>query len=443
MNIQLSEHFNYTKLMRFTLPTITMMIVTSLYSVVDGIFVSNVLGSEAFAAVNLIFPFPMMLSAVGFMIGTGGSALVSMTLGEGRKQKANEYFSMLVAFVSAAGVLLTIFGIAFIRPISMLLGAEGELLDGCIIYGSSLMLGLAPFMLQNCFQSFLVTAERPKLGLGISIAAGLTNMALDFLFIYVFPWGLVGAAAATVLSQVVGGVIPLIYFWRKNTSLLQLVCFHFEWKPIIKSCVNGSSEMLTNLSTSLLNMLYNLQLMRLVGENGISAYGVIMYVSFIFTGTYLGYAIGAAPIVGYHYGAGNKKELKSLLRKSLLLITAVAVGLTALSEILSGGLAGIFVSYDRELMEMTKIAIQIYSLSYLISGFNIFGSAFFTALNDGPVSALISFVRTLLFQIIMILVLPALFGLNGVWFAVVAAEALALLVTIICFLAKRKKYQYF
>lgn len=443
MNIQLSEHFNYTKLMRFTLPTITMMIVTSLYSVVDGIFVSNVLGSEAFAAVNLIFPFPMMLSAVGFMIGTGGSALVSMTLGEGRKQKANEYFSMLVAFVSAAGVLLTIFGIAFIRPISMLLGAEGELLDGCMIYGSSLMLGLAPFMLQNCFQSFLVTAERPKLGLGISIAAGLTNMALDFLFIYVFPWGLVGAAAATVLSQVVGGVIPLIYFWRKNTSLLQLVCFHFEWKPIIKSCVNGSSEMLTNLSTSLLNMLYNLQLMRLVGENGVSAYGVIMYVSFIFTGTYLGYAIGAAPIVGYHYGAGNKKELKSLLRKSLLLITAVAVGLTALSEILSGGLAGIFVSYDRELMEMTKIAIQIYSLSYLISGFNIFGSAFFTALNDGPVSALISFVRTLLFQIIMILVLPALFGENGVWFAVVAAEALALLVTIICFLAKRKKYQYF
>ena len=443
MNIQLSEHFNYTKLMRFTLPTITMMIVTSLYSVVDGIFVSNVLGSEAFAAVNLIFPFPMMLSAVGFMIGTGGSALVSMTLGEGKKQKANEYFSMLVAFVSVTGVLLTIFGIAFIRPISMLLGAEGELLDGCVIYGSSLMLGLAPFMLQNCFQSFLVTAERPKLGLGISIAAGLTNMALDFLFIYVFPWGLVGAAAATVLSQVVGGVIPLIYFWRKNTSLLQLVCFHFEWKPILKSCANGSSEMLTNLSTSLLNMLYNLQLMRLVGENGVSAYGVIMYVSFIFTGTYLGYAIGAAPIVGYHYGAGNKKELKSLLRKSLLLITAVSVGLTALSEILSGGLSGIFVSYDRELMEITKIAIQIYSLSYLISGFNIFGSAFFTALNDGPVSALISFVRTLLFQIIMILVLPAFFGLNGVWFAVVAAEALALLVTIICFLAKRKKYQYF
>lgn len=443
MNIQLSEHFNYTKLMRFTLPTITMMIVTSLYSVVDGIFVSNVLGSEAFAAVNLIFPFPMMLSAVGFMIGTGGSALVSMTLGEGKKQKANEYFSMLVAFVSVTGVLLTIFGIAFIRPISMMLGAEGELLDGCVIYGSSLMLGLAPFMLQNCFQSFLVTAERPKLGLGISIAAGLTNMALDFLFIYVFPWGLVGAAAATVLSQVVGGVIPLIYFWRKNTSLLQLVCFHFEWKSILKSCANGSSEMLTNLSTSLLNMLYNLQLMRLVGENGVSAYGVIMYVSFIFTGTYLGYAIGAAPIVGYHYGAGNKKELKSLLRKSLLLITAVAVGLTALSEILSEGLAGIFVSYDRELMEITKIAIQIYSLSYLISGFNIFGSAFFTALNDGPVSALISFVRTLLFQIIMILVLPALFGLNGVWFAVVAAEALALLVTIICFFAKRKKYQYF
>ena len=443
MNIQLSEHFNYRKLGQFTLPTITMMIVTSLYSVIDGIFVSNVLGSEAFASVNLIFPFPMMLGAVGFMIGTGGSALVSMTLGEGKERKANEYFSMLIAFVSTVGVILTVGGIAVIRPVSVLLGAEGELLEGCVVYGTVLMLGLVPFILQGAFASFLVTAERPKLGLKISIAAGITNMVLDYLFIYVFRWVLPGAAAATVIGQMVGGVIPLVFFFCKNGSPLRLVRFRFEWTPIVKSCVNGSSEMLTNLSMSLLNMLYNLQLMKLVGENGVSAYGIIMYVSFIFTGTYLGYSLGIAPVIGYHYGAANKKELQSLLRKSLFLIAVVAIGLTALSEVLAGGLAGIFVSYDAELMEMTTVAIQIYSLSYLISGFNIFGSAFFTALNNGPVSALISFVRTLFFQIVMILVLPVLFGLNGVWFAVVAAEALTLVVTVVCFLVNRKKYQYF
>lgn len=442
MNIQISEHFNYKKLIRFTLPTIAMMIFTSLYGVVDGIFVSNCVGSDSFAAVNLIMPVVMMLGSVGFMIGTGGSALVSMTLGEGKSKKANEYFSMLVVFVILAGLVLALLGIATLGPVAAALGAEGTILEDCVLYGTVLLVALVPFMLQNCFQSFLVVAERPQLGLKISIAAGVTNMILDFVFIYLFRWGVFGAAAATGISQVVGGVIPLCYFLRPNGSPLQLVRFRFAWSPIAKSCMNGSSEMLTNLSMSLVNMLYNLQLMKLAGADGVAAYGIIMYVSFIFTGTYLGYSIGVAPIVGYHYGAGNQDELKSLLKKSLILVGSVAVVLTGAAELLAGGLAGIFVSYDDGLMEMTTLAIQIYSISYLISGFNIFGSAFFTALNNGLVSALISFMRTLLFQIIMILVLPVILGLNGIWLAIVAAEALALVVTLICFAANAKRYHY-
>lgn len=442
MNIQISEHFNYRKLIKFTIPTITMMIFTSLYGVVDGIFVSNCVGSDSFAAVNLIMPVLMMLGSVGFMIGTGGSALVSMTLGQGKKERANEYFSMLIAFVIVAGLVLMGIGLIFMRKIAMLLGAEGAILEDCVVYGNVLLLANVAFMLQNCFQSFLVVAERPQMGLKISVAAGVTNMVLDFLFIYVFRWGVAGAAAATGISQVVGGGIPLFYFAGKNKSPLHLVRFRFDGRALLKSCANGSSEMLTNLSMSLVNMLYNIQLMKFAGADGVAAYGIIMYVSFIFSGTYLGYSIGIAPIVGYHYGADNREELRSLLKKSLILIGTVAVVLTIAAEFLSGVLAGIFVSYDKELLAMTVTAIQIYSLSYFVSGFNVFGSAFFTALNNGAVSALISFLRTLVFQVMMILLLPALWGLNGIWFAVVAAELLALIVTVICFAANQKKYHY-
>lgn len=442
MKIQLSEHFTYGKLIRFTTPTIIMMIFTSIYGVVDGLFVSNCVGSDAFAAVNLIMPAIMMLGAIGFMIGTGGAAIVSKTLGEGKREKANEYFSMLIYFVIIAGVILTVVGIIFIEPVSVLLGAEGSMVQDCVTYGKVLLLGLTAFLLQNSFQSFLVVAEKPQLGLKISICAGLTNMVLDFLFIYVWGWGVAGAAAATAISQVVGGVIPLIYFIRKNNSLLQLVKARFEARPILLSCANGSSEMVTNLSMSLVNMLYNVQLMKYAGAGGVVAYGIIMYIGFIFNGTYLGYSIGSAPIIGYHYGAGNKGELKNLLKKSLKLIGITSVIMTVAAEMLSGLLAGIFVGYDARLLEMTVVAIRLFALSYFVSGFNIFASAFFTALNNGVVSAAISFLRTLLFQIVMIFVLPLLLGLNGIWLAVVAAEAMALAVSIAFLVGKRKKYQY-
>lgn len=440
--IQLSEHFSDKKLIKFTLPTIIMMIFTSIYGVVDGIFISNIVGSVAFAGVNLIMPAIMVLGSVGFMVGTGGSALISKTIGEGDTKKAQQYFSMLTYLVIIVGIILAIIGFIIIKPVAILLGAKGELINICTTYGRCLLVALPFFLLQNCFQSFLVVAEKPKMGLIISIIAGVINMVLDFLFIYVFKMGVFGAALATGLSQVFGGMVPLVYFLRKNHTTLKLIKTKFEFKPILNTCTNGSSEMVTNISMSLVNMLYNLQLMKYAGDSGVVAYGIIMYVGFIFSGTYLGYSVGSAPIIGYHYGAENNEELKSLFKKSLKLLIVTSLVMTAAAELLSGLLAKIFVSYDKGLLEMTTTAIRLFSLSYIISGINIFASSFFTALNNGLVSAIISFLRTLLFQIAMIFILPAIFGLNGIWLSVVVAEILSLIVSIIFFILNKEKYHY-
>jgi len=442
MQINLSEHFTYKKLIKFTLPTIVMMIFTSIYGVVDGLFVSNVVGSNAFASINLIMPVAMIVGTIGFMIGTGGSAIISKTLGEGKKEKANQYFSMLVYLEIILGVILTIIALLVIEPVARWLGATEEMMSDCLTYGRILLIGMVTFILQNSFQSFMVVAEKPKFGLVISILAGITNMVLDFVFIYLFKWGVAGAALATTASQFVGAIIPMVYFIRKNDTMLRLGKPKFELYPIIKTCTNGSSEMVTNLSLSLVSILFNMQLMKFAGANGVSAYGIIMYVGFIFSGTYLGYSLGNAPIISYHYGANNTEELKSLLNKSVKLLGIVAIVMTFLSEILAKPLASIFVSYDKELLELTINAIRLYSLSYIISWFNIYASSFFTALNNGFISAFISFLRTLLFQVITILVLPAIWGINGIWISVLVAEFLAMIVSTICFIKNRKKYQY-
>ncbi len=440
--MELSEHFTYRKLIKFTIPTIIMMIFTSIYGVVDGIFVSNCVGADAFASVNLIMPALMILGSIGFMIGTGGSALVSKTIGEGDKKKANEYFSMLVYLLIIIGIILTLIGVFVIKPASRLLGADDNMIPDCVTYGTTIILFLVAFVLQNCFQSFIIVAGKPTFGLIVSIIMGLTNMFLDFLFMYVFKMGVFGAALATGISQLIGCIIPLVYFIHNNDGTLRLVKAKFDGKVIIKSCINGSSEMLTNLSMSLVNMLYNIQLMKYIGSNGVVAYGIIMYVGFIFVGTYLGYSVGTAPIIGYHYGAENTDELKSLLNKSLKLILVTSFIMTGLAEILSKLLASIFVSYDVELLEMTTRAIRLFSLSYIISGFNIFASSFFTALNNGVVSGVISFLRTLLFQVAMILILPLILGLDGIWLAVVFAEILALIVSFVFLKLNKKKYHY-
>ena len=440
--MELSDHFTYRKLIRFTIPTIVMMIFTSIYGIVDGIFVSNCVGADAFASVNLIMPALMILGTIGFMIGTGGSALVSKTIGEGDKKKANEYFSMLVYLLVIIGSVLTIIGIFLIKPASCLLGADDNMIKDCVTYGTTIILFLVPFVLQNCFQSFIIVAGKPTFGLVVSIIMGLTNMFLDFLFMYVFKMGVFGAALATGISQSIGCIVPLAYFINKNNTSIRLVKAKFDGKAILQSCINGSSEMLTNLSMSLVNMLYNIQLMKYIGSNGVVAYGIIMYVGFIFVGTYLGYSIGTAPIIGYHYGAKNTDELKSLLKKSLRLILVTSVVMTGLAEISSKLLASIFVSYDVELLEMTTRAIRLFSLAYIISGFNIFASSFFTALNNGVVSGVISFLRTLVFGIAMILLLPLIIGIDGLWLAVVFAEILALIVSFIFLKVNKKKYHY-
>ncbi len=395
MKIQLSDHFNYRRLFRFVLPSIVMMIFTSIYGVVDGLFVSNYVGKTEFAAVNFIMPLLMLFSSIGFMFGTGGSAVVSKTVGEVDIERANRYFSMFVKVCIIVGIIITVLGQIFLRPAAILMGADEEMVEHCVVYGRIILASLVPFMLQNLFQSFLVAAEKPQIGLAVTIGAGVTNMFLDFLFIAVFKWGVAGAAIATALSQCVGGLVPFVYFIRKNSSLFRLKMTKIEPKIILSGSFNGASELMTQVSLSIVNMLYNYQLMNIAGQDGVAAYGVIMYVNFIFTSIFIGYSIGSAPIVGYNYGAQNHKELNNMLRKSLIIIGLSGVLLTLAAFFSAPILSAIFVSYDKELFDMTVSGFKLFSLSFMICGFNIYGSAFFTALGNGLISALISFIRTL------------------------------------------------
>lgn len=442
MNIQLSDHFTYGRLLRFTFPSIIMMIFTSIYSMVDGLFISNFVGITPFAAINLIFPFIMILGAFGFMFGTGGSALVSATLGAKDPQRANRIFSLLTYISMITGVVIAALGIAFIRPIAIWMGADRAMLPYCVTYGRILLLALPFFMLQNLFQSFLVTAEKPTLGLTVTVIAGITNMGLDALFIIVLDWGVVGAAAATALSQFVGGVIPLVFFSRKNNSLLRLGNAQFDGRALLSTCANGLSELVTNISMSVVSILYNFQLMHFAGEQGVAAYGAVMYVSFIFVSVFLGYSIGSAPVVGFHYGAQNHPELKGLFRKSIVIIMTASLLLACTAFLLSSPLARLFVGGEQTLLDMTVTAFRFYALSVLFSGFSIFGSAFFTALGNGIVSASISFLRTLVFQVTAVLILPIFFELAGVWYSLFTAEILAMLVTALFYRTKRSIYHY-
>lgn len=443
--IQLSDHFTYGRLIRFTIPSIGMMVFASIYSVVDGFFVSNFAGKTPFAAINLIYPFLMILSTVGLMFGTGGSAIVAKTFGEGDQEKANKYFSLFVYLVFVLGVVFAVLGIVFIRPIAQLLGADGEMLENAVLYARIILCALPFNVLQLLFQSFFVTAEKPQLGLAVTVSSGVTNMVLDAVLVILLPqeYKLAGAAIATAMSQVVGGVVPLFYFGRKNSSILRLGKTALDGAAIVKAAVNGSSEFMSNISMSLVGMLYNLQLLAYAGENGVAAYGVMMYVSMIFAAAFMGYTIGTAPITGYHYGAGNHKELKSLLRKSLCMIGIFAIVMVVCAEILADPLARIFVGYDAELMELTVWGFRIFSLSFCFMGYAIFASGFFTALSDGVTSAVISFLRTLLFQVAAVLILPAVFGIDGIWFSIVVAEFMAVVLGGIFLILKRNRYHYF
>lgn len=440
--IQLSDHFTRKRLLRFSLPSIVMMVFTSIYSVVDGYFVSNYTGKTPFAAVNLIMPFLMILGGVGFMFGTGGGALIAKTMGEGKAEKADKLFSMTVFASILCGLVLTAVGLLFLRPFARLMGAEGELLENSLLYGTINLIALPFYILQYEFQCLFATAEKPKLGLYVTVASGVANMVLDWLLVAVLPFGLAGAAAATAASQFIGGVFPLIYFARKNSSRLHLTRCRLELRPLGRICANGSSELMGNISMSLVNMLYNVQLMQYVGEDGIAAYGVLMYVSMIFQAIFIGYSVGTAPIVSYHYGAQNREELKSLLRKAIFIVAIAALCMFAAGELLAAPLSRLFVAYDEELLQMTTHAFSIFSFSFLFSGFAINGSSFFTALNDGLTSALISFLRTLVFQVAAVLLFPLLWGLDGIWFSIVAAEIMAVLATIFFLLKKQKKYGY-
>lgn len=444
MKIRLSDSFSYARLIRFTLPSIAMMIFTSIYSVVDGFFVSNFAGKTPFAAVNLIMPVLQILGTVGFMFGTGGTALISNTFGAGDKERANRYFSLIVYVAFGLGLVLAILGFVFIRPIAALFGAEGELLDNCVLYARIIICALPFYVLQMMFQSFSVAAEKPQLGLLVTVSAGLTNIILDAVLVVLLSgeYKLAGAAIATALAQMVGGIIPLFYFFRENNSILRLGKTRFESKPIYKACTNGSSEFMSNVSMNLVGILYNLQLMKYAGEDGVAAYGVMMYVSMIFSAAFLGYTIGVAPVIGFHYGAQNYVELKGLLRKSLVMISVFGVAMVGTAELLAAPISKAFVGYDVGLLKLTISGFRIFALCFAFLGFGIFVSGFFTALNDGLTSALIAFLRTLVFQSAAILILPMIWGFNGVWVSVAVAEFMSLVLGSVFLLLKKNKYRY-
>ena len=440
--IRLSDSFNYKKLLRYTFPAVIMLVFTSIYGVVDGLFVSNFVGKTAFAAVNFIMPLMMVLGSVGFMFGTGGSALIGKTLGEGEKKKANLIFSLLVYISIAISVVFAVLAVVFMRPIAAALGADGQLLEDSIVYGQLIAIAIPALVLQTVFQILFATAEKPKIGLYITIAAGVTNILLDALFIVVFSWGLVGAALATTISLCVGGIVPLFFFGRKNSSLLQLIKTKYDGQALLKTITNGSSEFVNHISMSIVGVLFNMQLLKYAGVNGVAAYGVIMYVNMIFLSVYLGYAVGAAPIISYHFGAQNYDELKSLLKKSVVIMAGFSFIMIASAQLLAKPMSIVFVGYDQGLMDMTQRALFLYSFTFLFSGVGIFGSSFFTAMNDGLISALIAFMRTLIFQTGAVFLFPLLWGVDGIWLSVVLAEAMALLVTVIFFIGNRRKYHY-
>ncbi|MDO4285497.1 MAG: MATE family efflux transporter [Eubacteriales bacterium] len=442
MHIRLSDHFTYGRLLRFTFPTVIMMLFTSVYSIVDGLFVANFVSTNALASINIIYPLIMMVGAFGFMLGSGGSAEISRTLGEGNRKRAQEIFSLLIVVILVLGIVLSAFCLYYIRPLCRLFGSSDLLMEDCVAYGAILLIGTPAFMLQSAFQTFFVTAEKPHTGLALTVAAGMTNIVFDYVFICVIPLGIAGAAIATVLGYLVGGVIPVFYFLLPNTSRLRLVRPGWYWRTLLHSCANGSSEMFSNISMSIVTLLYNLRLMEMIGEDGVAAISVIMYVSFIFIAVLLGFSIGCAPIIGYHFGADNRAELQNMFRKSYAIILVASVGMTVLAEVFARPLVAVFISDKPELITLTTHAFRLYSISYLLSGINIFASAFFTALCNGAISAIISTLRTLILQAAMIFILPVFLGLNGIWLAVVAGEILTLAVSLYFLIRNRERYHY-
>lgn len=441
--IQLSDHFTYSRLIRFTLPSICMMIFTSVYGMVDGFFVSNIAGKTAFASLNLIVPFLQILGGVGAMLGVGGGALVAKSLGEGAVLKARQYFTMMMYLMLGTSIFFTVAGIAVLRPVAYLFGATDAMIGDVMTYGTICLLFNTAMQAQYTFQNYLIVAEKPKLALGVVIAAGVTNMVLDYVLMAVIPMGIAGAALATGLSQCIAGIIPFIWFLsKKNRSALRFTKTKLEIRPMLLACGNGASEMLSSVSGSITGVLYNFQLMKYAGENGVAAYGVVMYAAFIFLGIFNGYSQGSTPIVGYHYGAQNYKEIKSILKRSLIMLGSAAVLLTMSAVLLARSIASVFVGYDVELLNMTAHAFVICAIPFLVMWFNMYTSSFFTALNNGAVSAAISFVRALVFPVICIMVMPMIWKIDGVWYSLVSSEILSVFVSLSFLLGKRKLYKY-
>lgn len=442
--IKLSDHFTYIRLLRFTMPTILMLLSASLYGVVDGLFIANCAGKTAFAAVNLIWPFPMLLGAIGYMFGAGGCALVSKTMGEGYYERARSYFTMLTITAVACGFLFASIGIFFIDDIANMLGAKSGMIHvNCVVYGRYIMAAMPLFILQCMFQPYMIAAEKPKWGLAIIFVAGCVNVLLDYYFLYNKNMGVAGAGLATMISQAVGAVLPMFLFVGKKHSKLYFVS-KIKIEPLVlaKTCANGASEFIVNASMPFVNLLYVYALWKVAGEDGVGAYGVIMYVNIVFFSFYNGLAMGSSPIISFHYGAHQMYEVRNVKRIVFCLLSISGLLLFVVAELTSPMIAGLFSKGDEVFGDIIERSFSLYALSFLFAPYNIYASAFFTALNNGKVSAAISFSRILFFQVGALLTLPIWFGIDGFWMALPIAEVLCLGLSIFLYLKFKPLYNY-
>ena len=419
-----------------------MMLFTSMYGVVDGLYLSHFSGKEAFAAITLIIPLPLLIGAWAYMIGAGGSAVIAKAIASDRQKDANEYFSFLVLISVLGSILLAGIGEIFLEPCAKLLGANDEMLPFCMTYGRILIAAVPLYVLQNVFQSFLTVAEHPKIGLAINLVSAFLNMALNFVFIRITNEVVTAVALATVVSQFVGGITPFVFFVRSKSTTLRFGRPHMPMSLLGPVFANGVSEFVSEIFHPLASVMYNYKLMELTGLNGVAAYGVLMNVGFLFGSVFLGFAVGSAPLFTYKYEREDHDELHSLFIKSTISVVLMGFLLYGVACMIEGPFAAEFFGGDELLITMTEEAFALHSLSYMVMGLAVFASAFFTAIHDSRVSFLISFLRTLLFEVLAILLLPMLFDLNGVWAASLTSEVLTLLVTVGLLISKKEKYQY-
>ncbi len=442
MEHALAKKFSLASLLLFAAPNIIMMIVLSMYIIVDGMFVARFIGTTALSAINMFYPAICFEMALGIMIATGGSAIAAKKLGEGKQKEAQNNLSFLMVVEGSFGIVIAVVGNLFTAEIVSFLGASAAQAPLSITYAKIIFSFAPAFFLQTAFQTFFVTAGKPALGLIVTILGGVANILLDYIFMAPLRLGVTGAAIATGIGYCIPAMVGVIFFLKAKTNPFHFVRPRFDGKVLLQACANGSSEMVTNLSNAVTTFLFNFTLLQFYGEDGVASITIILYFQYLFTALYFGYSNGIAPIISYKYGNDDRKQLQALFKNSVLFLIISSIAANVLLHFTISKLLTIFTAENSPVYQITLHGFSIYSMAFMIMGLGIFSSAMFTAFSDGITSAIISFSRTFLFIVGAILLLPAILGERGVWLAVPIAEAFGFLISILYLIGKKQKFHY-